>query len=313
VEFSPAGTLKRKSAGEGFVWRGRLNVSITDIERETRRIERVLEYEAPAPGLQTPYRLSLWLLITSAITCAVMVVWPHLLHETAMTRGNAQGTALTILVVALPVMALGMRAALRGSWRGRLVWLGALTYILYNSIFFAYGVHFNVLFLLYAAQLSLAVFSLVTLLRVTDVHSLWLRFALGTPVRGIAVYLGVLQGLFALLWLKDVLPAIVVNGMPHALQGTGMITNPVEMTDFAFSFPLTALMIVLLWHRRPWGYLMAGAVLVYGVLETVSVAVDQTFGHLQDPSQSVAMVPVFVVMALIGLYPAVVFFRRLPR
>jgi hypothetical protein len=43
----------------------------------------------------------------------------------------------------------------------------------------------------------------------------------------------------------------------------------------------------------------------------VSVASDQFFGHISDPNASAAMVPVFVVLALIGLVPAIVYLRSL--
>jgi tryptophan-rich sensory protein len=83
------------------------------------------------------------------------------------------------------------------------------------------------------------------------------------------------------------------------------------MTDLAFGFPLTALCAIWLWRRRPWGYPLAGAFLVYGVIEAVSVASDQFFMHLDDPSTSAAAVPLFVALTLIGLVPAVVFLRHL--
>jgi hypothetical protein len=273
--------------------------------------ELVSPVDSPRPALRLAALLSTVLAGVAAITCGLMGVLPGVMHETALTRGNAQGTALTILLVALPCVAVSAHEALRGSQRAQLVWLGGLTYILYNSVIFAYGEHFNALFLLYAAMLGLSFWSLVTLLCGIEAHVLWLRFAITTPVRGIAIYLAAVQGLFALTWLKDVLPAILANGRPGGLQGTGMITNPVQMTDFAFSFPLTALIVLWLWRREAWGYVGAGALLVYGVLEAVSIATDQWFGHVQDPLHTAVAVPLFAAMALIGLYPAIVFLRGL--
>jgi hypothetical protein len=70
---------------------------------------------------------------------------------------------------------------------------------------------------------------------------------------------------------------------------------------------------VWLWQRRAWGYVLAGVFLVYGLLESVSVATDQTFGHLNDPQQPLSAVPIFVVLVLIGLAPTVAYFRRFRR
>ena len=147
----------------------------------------------------------------------------------------------------------------------------------------------------------------VALLQAVDVAELGARLAPRTPVRAIASYLLVTNGLFTLLWLKDVLPAIASNTMPAGLKGTGMATNPIQMADFALSYPLIALTCLWLWQRRPWGYLLAGALLVYGVIEAISIASDQLFGHISDPSASAAMAPVFIVLALIGLVPAAIY------
>lgn len=71
-------------------------------------------------------------------------------------------------------------------------------------------------------------------------------FAPSTPVRVIACYVLLITALFALVWLKDVMPALINNTAPAGLAKTGMVTNPVQMTDFAFGFPLTALSAVWL-------------------------------------------------------------------
>ena len=141
----------------------------------------------------------------------------------------------------------------------------------------------------------------------------WLHahFARGTPVRAIAAYLLATTVLLALVWLKDLIPAIAGNTAPAGLAGTGMVTNPVQLTDFAFAFPLTALAALWLWQGRARGYLLAGAFLVYGVIEASSVAMDQLFGHIGDPSQSMAAVPVFVGLTALGLVPTVVYLRGL--
>jgi len=86
--------------------------------------------------------------------------------------------------------------------------------------------------------------------------------------------------------------------------------------DLAFWIPLMALSATLLWRRRAWGYLLVGAVLTFGVIESIGVAVDQWFGHAADPASPVAgavMVPVFAALAGIGLVPLFFYFRNLDR
>jgi hypothetical protein len=243
------------------------------------------------------------------VASGIGVFHPDVFRDTAWTSGNAQGTALVILAVAVPTVVLSMVLSACGSLRARIVWLGGLGYILYNAVFFAYGIHFNSLFLLYTTMLALSFWSVVTLLRTVDVETLRARFASNTPVRVFAGYLALVNIPFVLLWLKDIVPGIVHNTAPVGLKDTGMVVNPVEVTDFAFSFSLIALAVIWLWRRRAMGYLLGGAFLVYAVLEAISVGTDQFFGHMRDSSQSAGAVPIFAVLALIGLVPVVLFLR----
>ncbi|HZS92542.1 MAG TPA: hypothetical protein VFE42_34275 [Chloroflexota bacterium] len=54
-------------------------------------------------------------------------------------------------------------------------------------------------------------------------------FAPSTPVRVIACYVLLITALFALVWLKYVMPALINNTAPAGLAKTGMVTNPVQV------------------------------------------------------------------------------------
>jgi len=83
----------------------------------------------------------------------------------------------------------------------------------------------------------------------------------------------------------------------------GISTVPTYVQDLAFWLPLLSVGAFLLWHRRPWGFLIAGAGLAFWALEAVAVAVDQWFGHRADPGSDVvssAVVAPFAVLAIVG-------------
>ncbi len=261
----------------------------------------------------TAFLFSSALAAVTAVTTAIAVFFPGVFRDTAMTAGNARGTALVLLVIALPALLAGMTLARHRVLWGRVLWLGALAYITYNAVFFAYAVHFNRLFLLNVAMLSLGVWSIVSLVREIQPLSFQARLAGRLPVGFIAGYLLITTALFTLLWLKDILPAVIGGMAPVSLERSGMVTNAIEMTDLAFGFPLTALAAVWLWQRRAWGYVLAGVFLVYGLLESISVATDQFFGHLSDPQQPLSAIPIFIVLALIGLLPTALYLRGFRR
>jgi hypothetical protein len=226
--------------------------------------------------------------------------------------GSARGTAIVMLVVSLPTLLVAAAQARRGSARGRIVWLGAAGHLTYNSVLLLFATPFNRLFLPYTTMLGLAIATLVAVAATTDAHAIADRFDPRTPVRGIATYLGTVVALNTLAWLADVVPATLADDRGF-LDGTGLTTNPIYAQDLAVWLPLAALAAWWLWHRRPWGYVTAGAVLVLWVIEAVSVAVDQWLGGTADPTSGVAstaMTAPFAVLAVVGLVPAVLLLRR---
>lgn len=242
-----------------------------------------------------------------AICGVVMLIAPTVLRDPPGYAGNALGTYLVMLFVALPVTALAMRAAWRGSLAGRFVWLGGVGYLLYNAILTSFSLQFNELFLLYVASLSLAVWSLVAVLNTIDVGLLPARFSTRFPVRLVGGYLIATALAFALLWLRDVLPAALFGTRPLSLRGTTLPVNVVQVIDFAFTLPVSFAAGVWLWRRRPWGFLLAGLMLVLLLIESVSIAVDQFIGHHNDPTQPVGTVALFVVLTVIGAVPTFAF------
>ena len=114
------------------------------------------------------------------------------------------------------------------------------------------------MFLLYVAVLALAIWSLVALLLGIDGARVQACITNSLPVRTIAAYLVATTVFFALTWLRDILPGLVHLSTPASLQGTLMLTNPIQVMDFAVGFPVTILAAVWLWQRRPWGYVLAG-------------------------------------------------------
>lgn len=318
-------------------------ISTPPQERQEGRAQRLPgqqtspRLEAPAAPSESPpeslterrsltlaYRLSGALALVALVASLVGVVYPQVFRDPAMTAGNARGTSMVILVIALPALVGGMLLTARdsqpgsqpGSLRGQIIWLGALAYLAYNGVIFTFDTAFNELFLLYVAMLSLAVWSLVALLTRVDVRRIQASFraSSGTALtRVIAAYLLFVAALFALTWLGQIVPALLTHSAPAALQGTRMLTNPVHALDLGFSLPVSVLAAVWLWRRGAWGPLLAGMMLVAFAIETASIAVDQWFGHLSDPHASAAMAPVFAVFTLVGLAPMVAFLARLGR
>jgi hypothetical protein len=261
-----------------------------------------------------PFWVSSALVIVSLLAAGVTFFVPSILRGPAVMNGSARGTALVVIAVDVPMLGIAMWFATRGSYRSLIVWLGAIAGVLYQSVLFLFFTPFNSLFLLYVALFALCFWSALTLLHEIDVEALARRFSPTLPARGLAAYVLVVVVLNAAIWLRQIIPSTFSSGTPSWLEGTGMATNPIFVQDLAFWLPIMTVAAIWLWRRRPWGYLVVGSVLTMWVVESISIAVDQTFGHAADPLSPVAsssIVPVFVVLAVIGLIPVHFFYRRL--
>lgn len=223
-----------------------------------------------------------------------------ILNGPPVMNGSARGTALVMVAVALPVLVLGMVTSARGTPPGAAALLGALAYLTYNATLLVYATPFNELFLAYVALLGLSFWTLVSAL--LDPRPPLLTDAL--PARGIAAFILVVVVLNALAWLRLVVPDLGEDP-PGFLAGTGLTTNPIHVQDLAFWLPAMAVVAVLLWQRRPSGLFLAGPGLVFWVIESVGVAVDQWFGHRADPGSDVATTAGVVLFAVLAAATAV--------
>lgn len=268
---------------------------------------------APTDRLgRAPFVLSGLLAIDAIVATLASLARPDLIHGPAASIGSLRGTALVVLVVGVPLLAASMALVRRGSLLALLGWLGVLAYISYQGVLFLFGSPFNGLFFGYLGILSFGVWALIALVPRLPVGDIAARFGPRTPTRLVAGYLVVVAGLFYVLWLRAIVPALFDSTSPGFLEGTGMTTGPGQILDLGFALPVGVIAAVQLWQRRPWGYLLAGAMLTMLAIETISIGVDQWFGSDADPTSSAvsaAMIPVFAGLSVVDLVVLAAYLR----
>lgn len=260
------------------------------------------------------YRFSGALAVVALAAAATSFFIPDVLGGPPVAQGNLRGTALVIMVLAIPALVVAMIFTRRDSARALVVWLGALAYISYQSVLFLFATPFNSLFLIYVALLSLAFWSIVVIVRKINLPAFHARFDEKLPARGIAIYATVLAVVNAVVWLRTIVPAVLSEQPAAFLDGSGVTTNPVFVQDLAIWLPLLVGGAWWLWNRQPFGELVVGAMLVLLVLEAIGVATDQWFGASADPSTpfaSMAAVPMFLLLAVVGAVPLFFYLKHL--
>ncbi len=215
-------------------------------------------------------RVWLWLTVPIAILLAVAAgvgaFLPGLYRDVPYYVAQARGQDMVSLLIVLPVLVLAAWLTARGSQRARLVWMGALVYLLYTYVIAAFDNRFNSLFLIYVALLGCSLYALVGALLTTDMTAIKSNFNGRTPRRAVAAYLLTLAVLFYFLWLSEAVPALLAGEVPQSVQNNGTATNAVHVLDMAWILPAMLLTAVALWRKHSAGYTLAGALLSYAAL-----------------------------------------------
>lgn len=254
---------------------------------------------------RAPWVLSAGLLVATVVAALTGLVAPDLIHGPAVMVGSMQGTALVVLVVAVPILVIAM-AATRGGHDVPLLavvaWIGALVFITYQGWMFLFAIPFNGLFLVYVAMFGLGFWALVTLLLGVPFAAYARDFSPTLPARALSAWTIACCVAFYGLWLKNVVPATFDSEAPAFLEGTGMVTATNYVLDMALFLPFTIAVAVGLWRRDAWGLVLGGAMLLMLTLESIAIAVDQWMGSAADPASPVAsasITPLFLVVAAI--------------
>jgi hypothetical protein len=272
----------------------------------------------PAVTARTPWTatvLSAVVIVASALACVTALAMPDLIHGPAVMVGSMRGTALVMLVLGIPLLIVAMAAG-EGKLLALVGWIAGLVFLTYQAWMFLFAVPFNGFFLVYVTALAAGFWAIVALLAALDAERVAEPPAAAMPVRLLAGWMIGSSIAFYALWLARAVPALFASESPAFLEGTGMVTATNYVLDMAFFLPFTIVAAVALWRRTAWGVVVGGAMLVVLVLESVAIAVDQWAGSAADPASTVAsaaLLPLFLVVAMIGVVMVSLWYRGLAR
>jgi len=202
-------------------------------------------------------------IVGSVIALAVSSIYSGL---TPAFLPQALAQDIANLALASPALLILAALALRGSLRAYLLWLGVLTFTVYNYVIYAFSIPFGPLFLLWVAVLGLCIYALIGGLTAVDHVAVAERFASRRAVTVVAWFLIVAAALFVALWLSQDVPALLAGTRPQSLVDMGTPTNPVHVLDLGFFLPAVIATGVLLLRRIPLAYTLAPMMIVFLML-----------------------------------------------
>jgi len=264
----------------------------------------------PRNRLRVAYLLTHIVAALAAVASAAGVFVPGLYRDNAWVIPQNQGTDLVTLSIAVPVLLLAARLAVRDSARAALVWFGVLGYVwyVYTGASFAYAL--NNVFLFYVALFALCIAALIAQATRLDVGAIWTRFDSRTPVRPVVMYMVFVAIMLCVLWLGQLIPFFITGELPEPLVQAGGQTMFVYVLDLGVVVPLALLGAAWLLRRKPWGSIVAGFILVK--VATMGMALMAMTWFLARSGQPVEMAlsVIWVFLAVSGVAMAVWFLRH---
>jgi hypothetical protein len=249
----------------------------------------------------------LLILLATAAGCGLLLDMYG--DETAFARNAYQGADLVSVLLAVPLLLLGLRSARRGSVRGMLLLLGGLGYVTYQYGYtFAYG--WNRLFPVYLTLLALSAFTLAEMLIRLDIGAVMDSLDRRAPAVPVARFLLVLGLGLGLMEGLQVVVALVTGDPPSIVAQTGHPTSPVHILDVGLVVPLMLLASRWLSRRRPWGLVAAAVLLVKGVTVGLGLLAANAFAVLAGTTTDGPLNAVWVIIAAGSAWALVVLLRQ---
>jgi hypothetical protein len=213
-------------------------------------------------------RLASWLTVAivplAATASAAGLILPGLYRDPSAVVPAMRGQDLVVLLC-LPVLVGTIGRVQRGSPRATLIWIGLLGYLVYTYTGAAFAYRFNHLFLIYIALFSLSAAALLAALRGIDMIELARKFDPATPRRPVAAYVVFIALLLGVSELSQLISALVYGRVPALISRSEGAGNFVYVLDLGIIAPLALLAAMWLLQERPWGYVLAGFMLIKAI------------------------------------------------
>lgn len=223
-------------------------------------------------------------------------------HESYFKAPIDKGTDAIILFIVVPLFIITVLLYNKNLLKIRLLYLGLLSCILYYSASIAFGVAYNMLFMVYILLFSACLFTFIIGISSFEYKRIKDSIMIKLPNKSIAVFL-VLAGLSVFVWLIQIIGSLK-TGNPPGVIGINT-TEPTFVLDIGVIAPLAFYSAMLVSKREPVGYLLAIILLtlnaIIGLIVISQTIFQYIYGVIISIEEFIPYVVVFVVMSSIAI------------
>jgi len=217
------------------------------------------------------------------------------------------GNDLITALLAVPLTIAALIYVRRGSVRGSLVWLGMLAYAVYNYAYYMLGVELNIFFPFYVLALLAGSFSLLLLLVRLEVPDVAEHFRERLPHRLIGGYFAFVAGGLTVAWI-GMWAASMFFGAELPVEKSAF--RLVASLDLVLMVPVLSAGGIMLWNRRPWGYVISALAGVQSTLYLLVLTANSAVYISRDIVEPPGEMPVWGTLCLLTAIATALLFRN---
>lgn len=216
----------------------------------------------------------------------------------------AQGKAsdFVTIVMGIPLLAVSLYFACKGSFRGRILLTGTLGYFLYTYMSYTFLWMYNRLFIIYVLLMSLSLYAFILCMMSFDMENIKSYFHKKLPVKFLGGFQIFIAFTIGMLWLGKLAPSIFQGKVPVGLEQ--YTTLVIQGMDLGIVVPAAFLSGILLIKRKPFGYLLSSVIIIKGITMLSSISamiINQALNSVSMGAAEVIIFPFFNIIAIICL------------
>jgi len=222
-------------------------------------------------------------------------------HESCFKAPIDKGTDAIILFIVLPLFFVTVLLLKKNLLRVKLLHLGLLSCLLYYSASIAFGVSYNILFLVYIMLFAACLFTFIIGISSIDLKNVKESIMPKIPHKSLVIFL-VFAGLSVFVWLIEIIGSIK-TGTPPGIIGIST-TEPTFVLDIGVIAPIAFYSAWLVYKRKAKGYVYSVVLLtlnaVVGLIVIAQTIFQNAYGVIVSLEEFIPFVLVFVVMSSIA-------------